>query len=187
MRTVSSQPVYSDSLNEQENGSWNSLPSQTSGCAFIKGAYHIFESKRYFSDYCLSPVGTLIDFAFQVQITLIKGDEGGIIFGITGTNPTSVDYFGIDYAGDYSLVNESNQQFHILLHGFNRVIDANPDRANLLTVIVRHGVIYLYVNDQYVDSSSNTSYNTSGLAGLFVSAYVDPTEAAFNNVQIWKL
>src|SRR5260370_1693514 len=118
MRTVSSQPVYSDSLNEQENGSWNSLPSQTSGCAFIKGAYHIFESKRYFSDYCLSPVGTLIDFAFQVQIMLIKGDEGGIIFGITGTNPTSVDYFGIDYAGDYSLVNQSNQQFHILLHGF---------------------------------------------------------------------
>ncbi len=187
MRTVSNQPVYSDSLNEQENGSWNSLPSQTGGCAFIKGAYHIFESKRYFSDYCLSPAGTLIDFAFQVQITLIKGDEGGIIFGITGTNPTSVDYFGIDYAGDYSLVNESNQQFHILLHGFNRVIDANPDRANLLTVIVRHGVIYLYVNDQYIDSFSNTSYNTSGLAGLFVSAYVDPTEAAFNNVQIWKL
>ncbi len=189
MRTVSNQPIYSDPLNEQENGNGNSSSSQTSECAFIKGAYHIFESKRYLSYYCLSPVGTLIDFAFQVQLTLIKGDEGGIIFGITGTgtNLTNVDYFGIDYTGDYSLVNESNQQLHILIHRFNRVINANPNRANLLTVIVRHGVIYLYVNYQYVDSFSNTSYNTSGLAGLFVSEFVDPTEAAFNNVQIWKL
>jgi len=188
MRTVSNQPVYSFSLNEQENGSLNPLSSQTGGCAFIKGAYHIFETERYFSEYCLSPVGTLIDFAFQVQITLIKGDEGGIIFGMdAGTNPTNLNYFGIDYAGDYSLVNESDQQLHILLHGFNRIINANPDRANLLTITVRHGVIYLYVNDQYVDSFSNTSYNTSGLAGLFVTDYVDPTEAAFNNIQIWRL
>ncbi len=159
MRTVSNQPVYSDPLNEQENGNGNSSSSQTSECAFIKGAYHIFESERYLSYYCLSPVGTLIDFAFQVQLTLI----------------------------DYSLVNESNQQFHILLHRFNRVINTNPNRANLLTVIVRHGVIYLYVNYQFVDSFSNTSYNTSGSAGFFVSDYIDPTEAAFNNVQIWRL
>lgn len=188
-QTVSNQPVYSDSLNEQENGNWNSSSSQTGGCAFIKGAYHVFESKRYFSDYCLAPVGTLSDFAFQAQITLIKGDQGGIMFGITGTgtNLTNVDYFSIDPTGSYSLVNESNQQLHILIHHFNRVINANPDRANLLTVIVRHGVIYLYVNYQYIDSFSNTSYNTSGSVGLFVSEYVDPTEAAFNNVQIWRL
>src|SRR5260370_7390562 len=137
LRTVSNQPVYSDPLNEQENGDGNASSSPTSEGAFIKGAYHIFESERYLSYYCLSPVGTLIDFAFQVQLTLIKGDEGGIIFGITGTdtNLTNADYFGIDYTGDYSLVNESNQQFKILLHRFNRFINTNSNLANLLTVI----------------------------------------------------
>src|SRR5260370_3005814 len=39
MRTVSNQPVYSDSLNEQENGSWNSLPSPTAGCPLSYNTY----------------------------------------------------------------------------------------------------------------------------------------------------
>jgi hypothetical protein len=54
-------------------------------------------------------------------------------------------------------------------------------------VIVLHGRTYLYENKQYVDSFSSTSYATTGFAGLFVAGSFEPAEAAFNNVQIWKL
>jgi hypothetical protein len=189
VQTVSNQPVYSDPLNEQNSSNWNVAVSQTSGCVFIKNAYHIFESTRNLNRFCLAPIGTLTDFAFQVQMTLIKGDSGGIVFGLNGngTTATNSDYFGIDLTGAYSLFNISNQQFHALTHSLIQGNDTNPNSVNLLTVIVLHGIIYLYENKQYVDSFRNTSYNTSGLAGLFVADIFEPAEAAFNNVQIWRL
>ncbi len=189
VQTVSNQPVYSDPLNEQNKSNWNVTLSPTSGCAFIKNAYHIFESTRNFNRFCLAPVGTLTDFAFQVQMTLIKGDLGGIVFGLNGngTIPTNSDYFGIDLTGAFSLFNISNRQFHALSHSLIQANDTNPNSVNLLTVIVLHGRIYLYENQHYLDSFSNTSYTTSGLAGLFVADSFEPTEAAFNNVQIWRL
>jgi eukaryotic-like serine/threonine-protein kinase len=188
-QTVSNQPVYSDPLNEQNNSNWNVAVSQTSGCAFIQNAFHIFETTRNFYRFCLAPIGTLTDFAFQVQMTLIKGYLGGIVFGVNGNGTTAAnsDYFGIDLTGAYSFFNINNGQFHALSHSLLQGNDTNPNSVNLLTVIVLHGISYLYENKQYVDSFSNTSYTTSGLVGLFVADSFEPVEAAFNNVQIWKL
>jgi len=184
VQTVSNQPAFSDPLNEQDS-SWNVGVSPTNGCMFTKNAYHVFVSTRNFNQICPDPIGTLTDFAFQVQVTLIKGDLGGIVFGLNGTTPTNADYFGIDLTGDFSLFNISNGQYHALSHSLTQGNDTNP--YSVLTVIVLHGRTYLYENKQYVGSFSSTSYATTGLAGLFGADYFDPTEAAFNNVQIWKL
>jgi hypothetical protein len=185
LQTVNTQPIYSDSLSESQNGDWSSSPSSTSGCTFKESAYHVFEFVSNFTDYCLAPAGALVNFALQVRMSLIKGDEAGIVFGLDGT--TNADYFGIDPSGGFVLYNVSNQQLHILTHAFNQVINANLNHPNLLTLIVRNNIIYLYVNSQYVGGVGNPSYKTSGYAGLFVEDSFSPTDAAFNNVQIWKL
>ncbi len=187
-QTVSHPPAYSDPLNAQNASNWNVTQSPAHSCTFINSAYHVSASTRNVSTICPAPVGTLTNFAFQVQMKILKGDSSGIFFGLDSyfTTPKNIDYFGADAGGDYIVANISNGQFHDISHGIQSD-NSNSSSVVLLSVIVLDGMAYLYMNQQLVYSFSNTTYATSGYIGLYAAYSLDPVEAAFNNAQIWKL
>ncbi len=185
-QATSGPPAFSDPMNGSNTGNWQiGDGSQGGGCHFVGGAYHVTVTVKNYYFACFAQNTNFTNFAFQVKMTIVKGDEGGIIF--RGNDSNSKFYsFGASRDGLFSLlVTRSNTSNKPLILGPNAAIKANAGQANLLTVVARGSNIYLYINKQYVDSVHDTTYN-AGEIGVYASDNKNPTDVAFNNVQVWK-
>jgi hypothetical protein len=186
-QATSGPPAFSDPMNGSNTGNWQTGDgSQGGGCHFAGGAYHVTEPVKNYYFVCFAQNSYFTNFAFQVEMTIVKGDEGGIIF--RGNNASSKFYtFGASHDGLFSFgVTSSNSSNKPLIFGPNAAIKTNAGQANLLTVIARGSNIYLYINKQYVDSVHDTTYN-AGALGVYASDNKNPTDVAFNSAQVWKL
>ena len=74
----------------------------------------------------------------------------------------------------------------VLTQGYSQTINGSLNISNQLMVIMRGNSISLFVNGQFMDIASDTTIPTGGI-GVFAYDSLEPTEAAFNNAQIWKL
>ena len=186
-QATSGPPAFSDPMDGSNAGNWQiGNGSQGGGCHFVGGAYHIIEPVKNYYFACFAQNTYFTNFALQVEMNIIKGDEGGIIF--RGNDASSKFYtFGASHDGLFILgVSSGNSSNKPLILGPNAAIKTNAGQFNLLTVIARGSNIYLYVNKQYVDSVHDTTYN-AGEIGAYASDSGNPTDVAFNNVKVWKL
>src|SRR5947207_6024943 len=75
-------PLYTaltldDPLSDNSHGyKWDENNVTFGSCAFIRGAYLVSVEGGW--RYCASSSPTFSDFAYQVQVTIVKGDIGGI-------------------------------------------------------------------------------------------------------------
>lgn len=169
-------------------------------CFFAGGSYHASApvpdpaSPDSLASLCphLAPL-ILGIFTYQVQMTILRGDGGGLFFG--APNDVSQLYlFVVDQTGSYTLEAEAptgNQAsqgpstaLKVLLHRPSSAIKTGLNQPNLLTVIVQSNRISLYINQQYVAQVSVSS-PTSGYMGVMAWGTPHPTDAAFNNAQVW--
>jgi serine/threonine protein kinase len=167
-------------------------------CTFAGGSYHAIAlvpdpaSPNSLSSFCPYLVPLFLgSFAYQVQMTILKGDGGGLFFGLSGGNNGSQLYlFVVDQTGSYTLeaVVPASQgpsaELKVLLHRPSSAIKTGFNRPNLLTVIVRSNGISLYINRQYVAQVSAIS-PPPGLMGVMAWGTPNPTDVAFNNAQVW--
>jgi hypothetical protein len=128
------------------------------------------------------------DLALQVQMTLLKGDGGGLIFGTDGSG--SQEYRFAVNSGTYDpryydvfLPLEGSR----VVKGYSPSIIPGQDQSNLLTVIVQGSVIYLYVNGQYVNQFQAPSRTSvTGSVGVFATNRPDDsTEVVFRDLKVW--
>ena len=119
-------------------------------------------------------------------MTIIKGDAGGIVFrGSIGNS--SLYTFGITPQGEFEfVVFRGSGPGKLLLVGPGSTIKTQPGQTNLLTVVARGNHFYLYINKQYVDSVRDSTLS-AGAIGVFAATGKHSTEAAFSNIQVWKL
>ncbi len=183
-KATSGTPVLNDPLN-QDNNQWTVRQAeapQPGSCAFTGGAFHVIASQPEDFVSCRN-LGTSFDnFAYQVQMTVLKGDEGGIDFRLSNTTGY---IFSINQDGLYTF--ETFQNINIvLLHRSSSAIKTDLNQTNLLTVVARGKSFFLYVNKQYVADVSDDA-SIIGVVGVCAFAGQNPTEVAFSNVQIWKL
>src|SRR2546423_15398740 len=94
---TNSNPTFSDSLQSQDKNNW----SQDTECSFSGGAYHVSVPNTYFA-WCIEQSIDFSNFLYQVQLTIAKGDYGGIIFREDYTN-TIFYHFYIGQDGSYNL------------------------------------------------------------------------------------
>jgi len=127
-----------------------------------------------------------IDFAYQVQVTLVKDDQAGIIFRFDSLKATFYSFY-ITSEGTYAL-NIDNQQGFIsqLASGSSSAIKTGPNQSNLVAVLARGSQIYLYVNGQYLASVRDSTYK-NGAIGVIAEDDGHPTEALFSDAKVWKL
>jgi hypothetical protein len=185
-QAISGPPGFSDPMNGSNIGNWQiGDGSLGGGCHFGGGVYQVTEPVKNYYFACFAQNTYFTNFAFQVEMTIVKGDEGGIIF--RGNDSSSKFYtFGVSSDGLFSLlVTRSTTSNKPLILGPNAAIKTKPGQVNLLTVIARGSNIYLYINKQYVDSVHDTTYS-AGEIGVYASDSTNPTDVAFNNVQVWK-
>lgn len=189
---TSGTPVLNDSLNAQSSSNWDILaPANSSvggSCQFVNGAYHSNMPAKGFFQPCYANTPTFNNFAFQIQMTLTKGDEGGILFR---ADPNTSKYYllRIDTNGAYDLfVYKSNQASSAtrLLNGTAQGFKTGLNQTNTLALVAQGNNLYFYANGQFINAASDGTF-TSGKIGVFGEDATNPTDVAFTNAQVWQL
>ena len=185
-RITSSKPAISDPLDSINHSLFVSLSNPTSSCGFTGSAYHASASAGFIGP-CLAPAVSVSNFAFQAQMTIIKGNAGGLIFRLNFAASSLNTYlFLIDHLGGYRLVAlQNNNNARQLAIGVSPAVNVGLNQSNLLTVIARGSNFYLYVNKQYITSAGDNAFS-SGVVGVFASG-ANATDVVFSNAQVWKL
>ncbi len=173
--TVTSQPPsFSDSLAVQSPRSWDS----TSTCAFSDEKYVISTPAGHFQP-CYAVGTNLCNLGYQVQMTTLAGDGGGLIFRYTNKNEYRLR---VGPNGTYDLVNDS----YTVTGGSSKAIHQGINATNRLTIIAQGSKIYLYINSQYVTSTIDTAASC-GAIGLMAVGFSSAGRAAFSNAEVWVL
>ena len=183
--THSGKLAFSDTLADNSGGhAWD---ENAKNCAFTSGTYHATAPDAHFSDYCIAQSTSFSDFVFEAQMRIIKGNAGGIIFRVTSTNPTNEYYsFYIGQDGSYELEKADGSN---LASGSNPAINLGLDKSNVIAVVAKGNLFKLYVNDQPIDTVTDTTYS-HGRIGLIAVVYAkggQSTEVEFSNVKVWTL
>jgi hypothetical protein len=156
-------------------------------CAFTNGAYHSSIPKAGFFRPCYALDSDYSNFAFQVDMTITRGDSGGLLLRASSDhNKFYLLRLGVD--GSYSLYNYTSTQSgqaSLLLKGTSQLIKG-LNQSNEVAVVALQSTLYVYVNHQYIGSATDNSY-TSGEIGVFAESDQKPTDAAFSHAKVWKL
>lgn len=181
-------PQIDDSLKDNYMGyQWDDAPPDGSGGCFFKGGYHTSAMQPATSTSCFAKQPPdYTDFSYQVGMSIVTGNQGGIAFR---ADPTQGTFYGfsIDSNGMYNLSIYSNfKQKETLTTGASNAIQTGPNAVNLVAVYAKGGIISLYINKQLVDSVQDTTY-TQGKLGVIAIDTTDPTEAVFSNMKVRSL
>jgi hypothetical protein len=136
----------------------------------------------------MAQVTNFSSLVYQVRMTILRGDTGGIIFRATSS---TAKYYSLSISqdGSYELVKSvsaSGTNDQVLLSGSTRAFKTGLNQANLVAVVAQSNLLSLYVNKQYVAGVSDSSY-TSGEIGVLAQDATQPTEVAYSNAQVWQL
>lgn len=191
-QATSGTPTLNDPLSGPSTYNWDQLassnPTSNGSCAYTAGGYHSSMPRKGFFQPCFARGPSFSNFAFQVQMTITQGDEGGIIFR---ANPLNSQFylFRISQSGSYDLfVYLDNQGGHAknLLSNSSSIIKTGQNQTNTITVVARGSNIYFFINSQYLDRVSNNTF-ASGKIGVFGESNTNSTDVAFSNAEVWQL
>src|SRR5207253_542110 len=77
----------SDALAKNGPLQWNEYDSSSNGgCVFTAGTYHVKEYATGYFQPCFAQAGNFSNFTLQVQMTILSGEYGGIIFRADNQN-----------------------------------------------------------------------------------------------------
>ena len=186
---TSGTPTLNDPLSQQDSSNWEvDTKNGGGGCAFTNGAFHASMPQAGFFASCFAQASNYSNFAFQVQMNILKGDRGGIIFRADSAN-FKFYLFRVGQDGSYNLflyVDNNGSHARSLIQGNTSAIHTGQNQNNTVAVVARNANLYLYVNQQYIASVSDNTFG-SGQIGLFAEDQKNPTEVAFSNLKIWTL
>ena len=95
LRATSRTPALNDPLNSQATSTWHTPKDAKGGCAFTSGAYHVYVVTNNYYLFCTANYSHFSNFAYQVQMTIRKGADGGVILRYDRTDSTSVNNYHI--------------------------------------------------------------------------------------------
>ena len=175
-----------DPLRDNSQGhTWDT----TANCAFNGGAYHVSAPDiRVFAS-CTAKSTNFSNFAYEVQMQIIKGDTGGIIFRADTAHNTFYKFYVSD-TGNYELLLCSSNTCHdIIATTSSPAIHQGLNQTNLVAVVALGNTITLYVNNQKIASVTDGTYS-HGQIGLEASALATnghPTEVVYSNAKVWMV
>src|SRR6266700_4115620 len=126
--------------------------------------------------------------AYQVQMKIIKGDAGGVVFRANDTNGKYY-VFSVSQDGSYEFFvcpPNASKCNSTLLSSSSGVINQGLNQTNVVTVVVKGNTITLYVNQQEIDRVTDNTFS-HGQIGVIAYDITRPTEVVYNNAKLWTL
>jgi len=180
--------VLNDPLSNNSNGhNWvEGSDNNGSTCQFTGEAYDAsIPEKGEYPLFCIAKSTSYSNFAYQVQMMIVRGDYGAIIFRADEANGRFY-YFRISQDGLYDLsVVDNNSSIKTITVGSNHAINTGLNKMNLIAVVANSSSIDLYVNNQHIDSVTDSTYN-QGQVGVGAYEVSNPTEVMFSNAKVWQ-
>ena len=176
--------VLNDPLVNNSHGyNWD---DSTSSCQFSNHAYHVATSLQLYTFWCAAYATHFSDFAYEAQMTIIKGDSGGLIFRADAAK-SKVYYFQIDQTGKYEFRAYTGHKSYAVLaektvSGFHEGVG----QSNLVAVVAQGDHLTLYINHRFVKEVTNSTLS-QGQIGFGARDYGDPVEVVFTDAKVWKL
>jgi serine/threonine protein kinase len=187
-------PALDDPLRDNsKSNNWVVAINTPSGgtCAFEGGAYHVSESDTNFFQYCTAGP-SFSNFVFEVQMKIIKGYAGGVIFRADTSNKTFY-VFVVGQDGTYQLfLCAASRCNNDILSSSSPAIKLGLNQTDLIAVIAQGSTIGLYVNHQLIDNVDDNTYST-GQIGVIAfpvgESYgpTGPTEVVYSNAKVWTV
>jgi hypothetical protein len=190
-QATSGNPTLNDPLSGQDGNNWNVVSTSGEGsCKFSGNAYHPASQQSDYFYACFAATPNFSNFAYQVQMTIMQGDYGGIIFRADAAK-SKYYYFriGKDGAYDLSTSHDTTSSHDQLLKSGNApsFIKTGLNQTNLVTVVANGSNLYLYVNQKFLAQVHDNNYK-SGQIGVFGGNFTSKSaDVAFSNAQVWTM
>ncbi len=216
--------VFSDSLKDDKEGNnWASTPTPTTtpsplfgSCQYIDNALHVrvYGNTGVTFHTCVpeapstSSNSFIFDnFAYQVKMTFVTGDCGGVTFRGQGekfyyfficqnsnykchTDSTKVCNYGlIRYTQDPPSGQPDFTLNPLVTEGFSKLIADGANQQYTIAVVAKGNKIDLYVNDQSqpIAEVLDNNYSTGKIGVLAKTFGPYLTEVVFSDATVWKL
>lgn len=189
-----------DPLRDDSKGyEWN--PPNYPDCVFKRGGLHVSvygdNTHPVYFHVCIGRTPRFKDFAYEIKMTFINGDCGGVVFrsGDPQYDPR-LYYFYICQDGQYGLVHYTGNVLNttinpILTEGHSPYIILGSGQTNVIALVAQGPKFDLYVNQQYIDEvqDPDPDYYRDGMIGVIAKALGlnTPTEVAFSDARVWTL
>lgn len=154
-------------------------------CSFTGGSYHVGVSLQGHLLACNAEAVSFGNLAYEVQMTILKGDRGGIFFRQVGTQGPYY-YYSIKIDGSYELDSYNGKTSNVLQRGTSPAVKRGLNQPNLLAVVAQGSSIDLYANGQSIVHITDST-TSSGLIGVAADATDQAAEVAFSNARVWML
>ena len=183
---TSGTPALNSPLTTQDNANWSTYDAVGGGgCIFTNGALHASTFQNHTYVPCFALGSNFGDFAFQVHMTTLQGDGGGLVFRANDVNVklyllriTPDGLFGVS-------VSQDSKTMTPILDDTSSAIKTG-NQTNLITVIARKSALSIYINKKFVGTVSDTTYST-GEVGVFAYDSTTNTDVAFTDATVWTL
>ncbi len=185
------QLVLADPLGNNSQGyRWNEVNNTSLYCQFAAGAYHLRLSpqSKYQVDWCFATSTNYSNLAFEIEMTMTRGDCAGLIFHNAGDR--QLYYFCITHLGGYGLYlyyknSLGTVQVKELAKGNSPLIYTGYNIKNLIAVSANNGTINLYVNHKQIKSVIDKTF-LHGEIGLATHEYDSrETDVRYQNAKVW--
>lgn len=171
--------ALNDSLTANSGSGWPSV----SQCQFTSAGYQVSIAQAGFYEACFASATSFSDFAYQVTMTVTKGDCGGLIFRAVDNQNFYI--FDVCQQGAYSLaLYVKNAVAGSTRAASSAAIHTGLNQANLLAVVVQGNTFNLYANGQHIGSFTDTTF-THGQIGVFADDVTSPTVVNYSNALVW--
>ncbi len=123
---------------------------------------------------------------------IIAGSSAGLVYRAPNPNTEYSSYLflvGVDGSYIAYKITTDKQGSHVgtLLSGSSAAIHSGLNQTNLVSVVARGNTSYFYVNNQYVNKVTDSTFASGAIGVVTNSGNNSGTEAAFCNVQVWQL
>jgi transcriptional regulator with XRE-family HTH domain len=155
-------------------------------CDFVNGTFQVSQEKGHRSFQC-NLATHYTNFAVEVQMTILRGDCGGIIFR---TNDTYSNFYLFQVCSDGSydlyIYGENTFPSSTLARNTSSAIRTGPNQLNTIGVVADGSTIDLYANQTKLTTITDSTY-ASGEIGLVAADIANVTLVNYNNFKVWTL
>ena len=172
------------------DGSSNKYQWDTTGsCSFANRSYNVSISQQNTFNDCVASATNFSNFAFEVVMTITKGDCGGVIFRADSAN---YKYYFLSICQDgtfsFSKYKANTPPYSDILLNSSKstsYINKGLNHANIVAVVANKSNLMLYVNQHQIGSVTDNAYS-QGQIGLLADNYSSPTTGvSYTNAKVW--
>ena len=180
-----------DPLKDNSKGQkWDEESQGTTRCQFIGGSYHAIDSTSKYYDFCFAEASNFSNFAYQVEMKILNGDCGGLLFRADSAHGNTYIFEVCQdsrYRLDVHSGNPANPDHFLLGFYTNIAIKSGYNQTNVIAIVAKGNTIQMYVNNVPLPSTVNDNTYTQGQIGLLADDALNPTDVVYANMKVWTL